>query len=77
MDYSIKISERLWNMPDELEDILKLIRSYAAWERITCLPKANYDVFNRFALSGLDDSSSVESQRDIRNDFPWQKQDTM
>ena len=43
MDYSRKISERLWNMPDELEDILKLIRSYAAWERITCLPGANYN----------------------------------
>ena len=50
MDYSRKISERLWNMPDELEDILKLIRSYAAWERITCLPKASYDSSNGSAL---------------------------
>ena len=30
--------------------IMTLIRSYAVWEKITYLHKANYDDFNRFVL---------------------------
>lgn len=30
--------------------MVALIHSYTAWEKITCLPKANYEHIDRFAL---------------------------